>query len=101
VSYTQLALPFKYNVLRKYGSRAVLVLSSTTNIALNTDTLVKVSRISGIISFYINGELAGSIADNTNYSAIISQMSIGAQVFSRNSAYDFNGNIWNIKINKG
>lgn len=76
----------------------------TGSIAVNTGGWVHVAivRASGSLTFFINGVADGSATSfSTNLSYVTSSFSIGAQVASRNAAYDFLGNICDLRITKG
>lgn len=62
---------------------------------------VAVSRVAGVTMLFVDGTLEGSAADTRNYTGGVPTMAIGAQVTTRNPAYDMNGNIAEVRIFKG
>lgn len=61
---------------------------------------VVVERIAGVLYFRVDGVLDGSVADTRNYDYSTSYIGVGAQVTSRNAAYDLAGSIRNFSISK-
>ena len=60
---------------------------------------IKVKREGGTINFYVDGVLDGSVADSYVY-VTATYLALGAQVTSRNSAYDLAGSLRNFYIAK-
>ena len=58
-------------------------------------------RNAGILKFYIDGVTSASVSFGTNLVSSTSVFAIGAQVFSRNSTYDYTGYIDDVRIVKG
>lgn len=90
--------------LNFYGSNG----SSNGAIATGTSILtngawhhVAVSRASGTTRLFVDGALEATASDSRNYSYTASFLAIGAQVTTRNSSYDFPGNIDDVRITKG
>lgn len=78
------------------------VLSSTSNLVGAGWRHVAFTRDeNSVLRCFINGVLEGSVSHATNYSVATPKFAIGAQVFSRNSAYDFNGRIGPVRIVRG
>lgn len=75
------------------GGSAVAVATATSG-AVNTGAWVHVAacRISGVIKLFAGGTEVASATDTRNYNNIaVTPFAVGAQVYSRNAAYDFNG----------
>lgn len=64
---------------------------------------VAVVRIGTTLRIYVDGvSYAGNVTNTRNYnSSGVTTFAIGAQVFSRNSTYDWNGYIDEVRITKG
>lgn len=63
---------------------------------------IAVTRLSGQMLFFIDGVQDGTpTTDNTNYSTTVTTFAIGAQVNNRNSNYDYQGYIDELRITKG
>jgi hypothetical protein len=83
------------------GTGAVLT-SNAGAATLNDVHHLVVFRRSGVLFMFYDGVPAGSVADATDYSSVIAgSFSIGAQVGLRNAAYDFQGNIDEVRVVKG
>lgn len=76
------------------------VLSGSIPVNDNQFHFVSVTRQDGVLRFFVDGVPDGEAPLTTNYNAAIT-LSIGAQVASRNSTYDFHGNIDDVRITKG
>lgn len=61
---------------------------------------VAAARSAGILRFFVDGVLDGSVVLSHNFNTYVA-LGIGAQVASRNSAYDFPGYIDELRITKG
>ena len=61
---------------------------------------VAAARSAGILRFFVDGVLDGSVALGHNFNTNL-VLGIGAQVWTRNSAYDFPGYIDELRITKG
>ena len=61
---------------------------------------VAATRASGVLRFFVDGVSDGSAAVVTNYTSSM-VLGIGAQVAVRSAAYDFPGNIDEVRITKG
>lgn len=61
---------------------------------------VAVTRSAGILRFFVDGVLDGTVTLSTNYPHQV-VLGIGAQVSSRNPAFDFPGYIDELRITKG
>lgn len=61
---------------------------------------VAATRSAGTLRFFVDGVLDGAVALGTNYTQK-TVLGIGAQVASRNTYYDFPGNIDDLRITKG
>lgn len=63
---------------------------------------IVVVKSNNILNFYIDGVVDGTgLSDTTNYSTSVTYLGIGAQINSRNTSYDFNGYIDDLRITKG
>ena len=63
---------------------------------------IAVCRVSGVTRLFADGVVAGAVADTRDYTGSgISPMAVGAQVNTRNAAYDFAGRIDEVRITKG
>lgn len=63
---------------------------------------IAVSRVSGVTRLFADGVVAGAVADTRDYTGSgISPMAVGAQVNTRNAAYDFLGKIDEVRVTKG
>lgn len=79
-----------------------MVLTATTGDVRGIDWKhVAVSRESGVLRMFVDGEVVGSVADSRNYSNTDTALAIGAQRNNRNASYDFNGQIDEFRITKG
>jgi hypothetical protein len=79
-----------------------LLASPDQIISDNTWRHVAVARQSGITRMFIQGSLVGEIADVRDYTTAANiPLALGAQITSRNSAYDLNGNIDAARLTKG
>lgn len=58
-------------------------------------------RTGGTLMLFVDGMLAGSAANSKDHNARADYLAIGAQVTTRNSAYDFYGYIDDVRITKG
>ena len=61
---------------------------------------VAAARSAGTLRFFVDGVLDGSVALGRNFNTNL-VLGIGAQVYARNSAYDFPGYIDEVRITKG
>ena len=75
----------------------------TSNIRVNDNTWhhIAFARDGGTLRVFCDGNLDGSVANTKNHSAVLTSLSIGAQVNTRNTAYDFIGYIDDVRITKG
>ena len=81
---------------------SLMIVESASTIAVNTWTHILASRSGGTTRVFINGVLEGSATDSTNYTGTsINTMAVGAQVHARNTSYDFNGYIDDVRIQGG
>lgn len=89
----------KANVLTWYNSAANAVLLNGT-IPVNTGAFVHIAavRSAGVLKFYVNGVLDGSATLGVNYNYSTGVLALGAQVNSRNGAYDFAGRMDEVRI---
>lgn len=62
---------------------------------------VAASRTGSSLRLFVDGVSEASVTDGRNFSFATSTLAIGAQVASRNAAYDFPGNIDEVRITKG
>lgn len=69
-----------------------------TRVDDNKVHFLQVCRYLGILYVLVDGNLEASIANTKNHSFISTTFAIGAQVSTRNSAYDFKGYIFNVRI---
>lgn len=85
------------------GSTNTAVLTANTGaVSLNDTHHVVVRRIAGVLTLFVDGVPAGSVADTNDYSNIgAGQLSVGAQVGVRNATYDVQGNIDEVRVVKG
>lgn len=91
------------------GSGVLVWYAGTT--AVKTGTIVvtnnemrhvAVTRSSGVIRLFVDGAEDGvGVSNSTNHSVRLSPFSIGAQVISRNAAYDFVGYVDEVRVTKG
>ena len=75
--------------------------TGTTSLRDEVVRHVAVCRKDGIMRAFVAGNLESSAADTSDYSSIPAAFAIGAQVASRNAAYDFLGKIYGLRIIKG
>jgi hypothetical protein len=60
---------------------------------------IAASRASGVLRFFVDGVSDATVADANNYNATFgTTFSVGAQVFSRDAARDFNGMIGGVRL---
>jgi PKD repeat protein len=83
------------------GSGGVKILGGTVVINDGNIHHIAVSRTSGVTKIFVDGVADGSVADTRNYSGGVTPFAIGAQVSSRNTSYDFVGNINQVRITNG
>ena len=76
------------------------LITSSASISLNAWNYIAITRQSGTLRVFIGGTLSGTVSDSTNYNDTATTATIGAQVGSRNSTYDFYGYISDIRITK-
>lgn len=78
------------------------VLSGSQIVNDGVGRMIEVSRVGGILRFFVAGVLDGEIADARDYSSLHATVfGIGAQVSSRNAAYDFAGYMAGISLRTG
>lgn len=88
--------------IRFLAGRSNIVKVGTASIADGTRKHVAIVRSADkTLRIFINGVLDASTTDNTNYSADISTMAIGAQVSDRDGTYDLTGKIDFLRITVG
>jgi hypothetical protein len=84
------------------SSLGAVLVANTGAVSLNDTHHVVARRIAGVLSFFVDGVPAGSVADANDYANIgAGQLSVGAQVGVRNATYDVQGNIDEVRIVKG
>lgn len=85
-----------------YAGRQTAVKTSTVAVTDGTRKHVAIVRSADkTLRIFVDGVLAGSTTDSTNYNADVGTMAIGAQVSDRDSAYDLNGKIDFLRITVG
>ncbi|AVQ81645.1 LamG domain-containing protein [Variovorax sp. PMC12] len=62
---------------------------------------VAATRAGSTIKLFVDGIQEASVTDSRNFSYQTSFLAIGAQVTTRNAAYDFPGNIDDVRVTKG
>lgn len=83
------------------GAEAVAA-ATTTDLRTGTWRHVAACRSGSTLRLFVDGALVASATDTRDYNATaITQLAIGAQVFVRNAAYDWNGYIDEVRITKG
>lgn len=81
------------------GIQAILVATSSASMNNSTWRHVAVSRSGTTLRIFVDGTQSATATDSRNYNATgVTTLSIGAQVFSRNAAYDYNGHIGPVRI---
>lgn len=98
-------LSIKSGVLSWYrrlvGGASSYLLDGVAQISDNTWHHIAATRASGVLRFFVDGVADGSVVDTAVYDTSGITLGIGAQVFSRNSAYDLAGSIDELRITKG
>lgn len=88
--------------LRWYGNSSLLLTSTGASVNTGAWVHTAVTRESGVVRLFVDGVVnTATVTDNTNYNTQQTWLSIGAQVNSRNSAYDLLGYVDNVRITKG
>ncbi len=84
------------------GGSGIAVASQTSGTAITDGNYhhVAASRVSGTLRLFVDGVVAATATDATNYNSLQGLCTVGAQVNSRNATYDFNGTIDEVRISK-
>jgi hypothetical protein len=77
------------------------LLSSGVSVLSGTWRHIAVTREGTTLRIFIDGVLRGSVTDSRDYSPSITYFGVGAQINSRNAAYDFVGHIDEVRVTKG
>lgn len=81
------------------GIQAILLATSSASINDGNWHHVAVSRAGNTLRIFVDGTQTASVTDNTDYTAAgVTTLAIGAQVFSRNGSYDYNGYVDCVRI---
>jgi hypothetical protein len=79
---------------------AITLLSGATAISDNAWHHVAACRSSGITKLFVDGVIDASALDTKDYSGGVAKLAIGAQVSTRNTTYDMNGQIDEVRITR-
>lgn len=77
------------------------VATGTTNLADGNWHHIAVCRAGTTLRLFADGLLEASATNTANYGQAGSFVAIGAQAISRNTSFDFNGNIDEVRVTKG
>lgn len=81
------------------GNQAILVATSSASVNNSTWRHVAVSRSGTTLRIFVDGTQTASATDSRNYTATgVTTLAVGAQVFSRNGSFDYNGHIGPVRI---
>ncbi len=81
---------------------ATVVASSSTTVTDGAWHHIAVTRAGGTLRLFVDGVVEATVTDATTYSGTsVTTFAVGAQVTSRNSAYDTNGYIDEVVVAKG
>ena len=104
-AFSSWQLSVKTGVLSWYrrlvGGSSSYLLTGSTTISDNTWHHIAVTRASNTLMFFVDGVADGSVTDSSDYATSVVTLSIGAQVYSRNSSYDLAASLDDIRITKG
>jgi hypothetical protein len=75
------------------------VTASTGAVPLNVWTHIAVARVSGTLTYYINGVASGSYSDTNNYST--GSLTVNISATNNNAGYGLVGYLSNVRIVKG
>lgn len=104
-TFSSWQLSVKSGVLSWYrrlvGGSSSYLLTGSTTISDNAWHHIAVTRASNTLRFFVDGVANGSVTDSADYATSVVTLGIGAQVYSRNSAYDLAASLDDIRITKG
>ncbi len=104
-TFSSWQLNVKSGVLSWYrrlaGGASSYLLSGSTTVSDNAWHHIAVNRASNTLRFFVDGVADGSVTDAADYATSVVNLGIGAQVYSRNSAYDLAASLDDIRVTKG
>ena len=104
-AFSSWQLSVKSGVLSWYrrlvGGSSGYLLTGTATISDNAWHHIAVTRASSTLRFFVDGVANGSVTDTADYATSVVTLGIGAQVYSRNSAYDLAASLDDFRITKG
>ena len=103
-TFSNWQLNVKSGVLTWYrlaGGSSSYLLTGSTTISDNTWHHIAATRASNTLMLFVDGVADGSVTDSADYATSAVTLGIGAQVYSRNPAYDLAASLDDIRITKG